>query len=179
MQRICGPFGFKNLFMPFERFLSTSMFFCRSIYIETALNFREECKECTDILSWRLSLCLSRDSVLWLSLTRSLYFIQVLILIPLIHSAPFLRFSHILLCTNFFICTLPCEIFFLFIPDDTARSATARNLISIFNFSSQRPQLNYTLLLTFIVLIQRNFPYNISANLFQFTNKASSHVAIV
>ena len=165
MQRICGPFGFWNLFMPFERFLSTSMFFCSSIYIETALNFREECKECTDILSWRLSLCLSRDSVLWHSLTRSLYFIQDLILIPF--------FIH------FFICTLPCEIFFLFIPDDTVRSATARNLIFIFNFSSQRPQLNYTLLLTFIVLIQRNFPYNISANLFQFTNKASSHVAIV
>ena len=79
----------------------------------------------------------------------------------------------------FLICTLLCEIFFLFIPDDTVRSATARNLIFIFNFSSQRPQLNYTLLLTFIVLIQRNFPYNISANLFQFTNEASSHVAIV
>ena len=146
MQRICGPFGFKNLFMPFERFLSTSMFFCSSIYIETALNFREECNKCTDILSWRLSLCLSRDSVLWHSLTRSLYFIQDLIFLPLIHSAPFLRFSHILLSTNFFICILPCEIFFFFIPDDTVRSATARNLIFIFNFSSQRPQLNYTLL---------------------------------
>ena len=146
MQRICRPFGFKNLFMPFERFLSTSMFFCSSIYIETALNFREECNKCTDILSWRLLLCLSRDSVLWHSLTRSLYFIQVLIFIPLIHSAPFLRFSHILLCTNIFIGILPCEIFFLFIPDNTVRSATARNLISVFNFSSQRPQLNYTLL---------------------------------
>ena len=165
--------------MPFERFLSTSMFFCSSIYIETALNVREECKECTDILSWRLSLCLSRDAVLWHSLTRSLYFIQDLILIPLIHSAPFLRFSHILLCTNFFICILPCEIFFFFIPDDTVRSATARNLI-LFLISAVKG-LSWTILyfLTFIVLIQWNFPYNISANLLQFTTKASSHVAIV
>ena len=36
---------------------------------------------------------------------RSLYFIQVYIFIPLINSAPFLRFSHILLYTNFFLCT--------------------------------------------------------------------------
>ena len=111
MQRLCGPFGFKNLFMPFERFLSTSMFFCSSIYIETALNFRQECNECTDILSWRLSLCLSRDSVLSHSLIRSLYFIQVLVFILLIHSVPFLHFSQILHYTNFFICILPCEIF--------------------------------------------------------------------
>ena len=39
--------------------------------------------------------------VLWHSLIRYLYFIQVYIFIPLIHSAPFLRFSHILLYTNF------------------------------------------------------------------------------
>ena len=51
--------------------------------------------------------------VLWHSLIRSLYFIQVYIFIPLIHSAPFLRFSHILLYTNFFWCILPREIFFL------------------------------------------------------------------
>jgi len=131
--------------MPFERFLSTSMFLCSSIYIETALNFREECNECTDILSWRLSSCLLRDSVLWHSLTRSLYFIQVLIFIPLIHSAPFLRFSHILLYTNFFHMYITMRNIFL-IPDDTVRLASARNLIFIFNFNSQRPQLNYTLL---------------------------------
>ena len=141
MQRICGPFGFKNLFMSFQRLLSTRMFFCSSIYIETALNFREECNKCTDILSWRLSLCLSRDSVLWHSLTRSLYFIQVLIFIPLIHSAPFLRFSHILLYTNFFLMYITTRNIFL-IPDD----AVARNLIIIFNFSSQRPHLNYIFL---------------------------------
>ena len=47
----------------FDRFLSTSMFFCSSMYIEPALNFREECNESTDLLSWRLSLFLSRDSL--------------------------------------------------------------------------------------------------------------------
>ena len=36
---------------------------------------------------------------------RSLYLIQVYIFIPLINSTPFLRFSHILLYTNFFLCT--------------------------------------------------------------------------
>ena len=41
---------------------------------------------------------LSRDSyVLCHSLIISSYFIQVYIFIPLIHPAPFLRFSHILL----------------------------------------------------------------------------------
>ena len=44
---------------------------------------------------------------------RSLYFIQVYTFIPLINSAPFLCYSHILLYTNFFLCTLPRKIFFL------------------------------------------------------------------
>ena len=82
-----------------------------------------------------------RIFVLWHSLIRSLYFIQVHIFIPLIHSAPFLRFSHSLIYTNFFLCILLHEIFF-FIPDD----AVARNLIIILNFSSQRPYLNYIFL---------------------------------
>ena len=82
-----------------------------------------------------------RIFVLWHSLIRSLYFIQVHIFIPLIHSAPFLRFSHSLLYTNFFWCILLREFLF-FIPDD----AVARNLIIIFNFSSQRPYLNYIFL---------------------------------
>ena len=75
---------------------------------------------------------------------RSLYFIQVYIFIPLI----FLRFSHILLYTNFFLCTpgapgmyITTQNIFL-IPDD----AVAQNLIIIFNFSSQRPHLNYIFL---------------------------------
>ena len=56
------------------------------------------------------------------------------------------------------------------IPTDTV----AQNLIIIFNFSSQRPYLNYIFLSNFIVLIQWNFPWNISANVLIFTNKAST-----
>ena len=74
--------------------------------------------------------------VLWHSLIRSLYFIQVYIFIPLIHSAPFLRFSRILLYT--YITTR--NIFLL--PDD----AVAQNLIIVYNFSSQRRHLNYLFL---------------------------------
>ena len=59
MQRICGPFILEFI----REILSTSMFFCRSIYIETAQNSREECNEFADLLFWRLSLCLSRDSL--------------------------------------------------------------------------------------------------------------------
>ena len=76
---------------------------------------------------------------------RSLYFIQVYIFIPLINSAPFLRFSHILLYTNFFLCTPGAPGMYITtqnifpIPD----GAVAQNLIIIFNFSNQRPHLNY------------------------------------
>ena len=45
-----------------------------SIYIETALNFDEECNEFADLLLQRLSLCLSRLCHPWHSLIRSLYF---------------------------------------------------------------------------------------------------------
>ena len=107
MQRICGPFILEFI----GEILSTNMFFCCLIYIETAQNSREEYNEFADLLFWRLSLCLSRDSVLWHSLIRSLYFIEVYIFIPLIHSAPFSRFSHILLYTNFFLRILPRETF--------------------------------------------------------------------
>ena len=47
----------------FREILSTSMFFCCSICIETAQNSGEECNEFADLLFWRLSLCLSRDSL--------------------------------------------------------------------------------------------------------------------
>ena len=51
------------------------------------------------------------------------------------------RFSHILVYTNFFLMYITTQNIFL-IPDD----AVARNLIIIFNFSSQRPHLNYIFL---------------------------------
>ena len=105
--------------MPFERFCQPAFFFCCSIYIETVQNSREECNEFADLLFFRLSLCLSRDS---LSCdTRSLD-----------------------LCILFkFICLMYITTGNIFlIPDDTV----ARNLIIIFNFSSQRPHLNYIFL---------------------------------
>ena len=81
-----------------------------------------------------------RIFVLWHSLIRSLYFIQVYIFIPLIHSALLLRFSHILL-HQFFLMYITTRNIIL-IPDD----AVARNLIVTFNFSSWRPHLNYIFL---------------------------------
>ena len=78
--------------------------------------------------------------------TKSLYIIQVFIFIPLIHSAPFLRFWHILLYTNFFLCILPRKIFFLSLMTLLLGISVARNFLIIFNFSSQRPHLNYIFL---------------------------------
>ena len=95
--------------------------------------------------------CLSRDSyVLCHSLIRSSYFIQAYVFIHLIHPAPFLRFSHILLTPIFFICLLPCEyISFLWW---CRWSEKARNLILIFNFSGRRVTWSIFYFLTFVVL---------------------------
>ena len=110
----------------------------------------------------------------WHSLIRSLYFIQVYILIPLIHSAPFLRFWHILLYTNFFLCILPREIFFL------SLMTLLLEILLLFLISAVKSLIGTIFFfLTFIVLKQWNFPWNISANLLIFTDKASSHVIIV
>ena len=112
--------------------------------------------------------------VLWHSLIRSLYFIQVYIFIPLIDSAPFLRFSHILLYTNFFLCILPREYIFLSL-------MTLLFRIKLLFLISGVKGLVWTIFffLTFIVLIQWNFLWNISDNLLIFTNKVSSYVVIV
>ena len=67
----------------------------------------------TNLRTFRFITPFKRLFVLRDSLIRSLYFIQVYIFIPLIHSAQFLRFSHILLYTNFSWCILPRKIFFL------------------------------------------------------------------
>ena len=152
------------------------MFFCSSIYIETAQNSSEECNEFADLLFVRLSIIMPFKSlfVLWHSLSRSLYFIQVYIFIPLIHCPILARFSHILVYTNFFLMYITSQNIFL-IPDDSV----ARNLIII--LISVVKGLIWTIFsfLTFIALIQWNFPWNISANLPIFTNKTSSHVVIV
>ena len=58
-QRICWPFILEFI----GEILSTSMFCCCSIYIETAQNSLEECNEFADLLFWRPSIRLSRDSL--------------------------------------------------------------------------------------------------------------------
>ena len=68
---------------------------------------------CRPLVLKTIIMSFKRLFVLWHSLIRSLYFIQVYIFTPLIHSAPFLCFSLSLLHTNIFLCILPCEIFFL------------------------------------------------------------------
>ena len=50
---------FWNLFMSLD-FVNQHVFL---VYIETAQNSHEECNEYTDLLFWRLSLCLSRESL--------------------------------------------------------------------------------------------------------------------
>ena len=83
--------------------------------------------------------------VLWHSLIRSLYFI---------YTSDTFRPLH-----QFFpMCVTTRNIFL--IPND----AVARNLIivyNVYNFSCQRPHLNYLFFLTFIVLIQVNFSWNV------------------
>ena len=49
--------------MSFERFCQPACFFAAPFTVETAQNSREECNEFTDLLCFRLSLCLSRDSL--------------------------------------------------------------------------------------------------------------------
>ena len=62
MQRICRPLFFR-IYLCHSRDFVNQHVFCRSIYMETALNSREECIEFADLFFLRLSLCLSRDSL--------------------------------------------------------------------------------------------------------------------
>ena len=174
MQGICGPFILEFI----REILSSSMFFCCSICIETAQNSRVECNEFANLLFWRLSLCLSRDSLSCdtRSLDLSILF-KFIFLYLFIHSTPFLHFSHILLYTIFFFRTYITTRNIFLIPDD----GVARNLIIVYNFSSQRPRLkNLFLYNVYSFDTELNFPWNTSTNLLIFTNKlkASSHVVI-
>ena len=160
MQRIYWSFTLEFI----REILSTSMFFCCSIYIETAQNSREECNEFTDLLFWRLLLCLSRDSLSCDTRSLDLCILCKSIFLYLwyipLHSCAF----HTFYFTPIFL-----------IPDD----AVAQNLI-IFIISAVKGLIwSIFFFLTFIALTQLNFPWNISTNLLIFTNKASSHVVIV
>ena len=138
---------FADLFLEFiyvsREILSSTTFFCCSIYIETAQNSREQCNElAADLLFWRLSLCLSRDSLSRDTCSSDLCILFKFISLYLWHIPPHSCAFHTFYVTPIFSRILPREIFFFFIPDD----AVARNLIIIFNFSSQRPHLNYIFL---------------------------------
>ena len=158
MQRISDLFF--RIYLCLSRDLSTSMFFCCSIYIETAQISREECNELADLFFIRLSLCLSTD---FLSCdTRSL---DLCILFKFIF------------------------LYLWYIPPHSCALFTHFTLHQFFSyvyyhakyFSYPWRRLIWTnfFFLTFIALIQWNFPWNISANLLIFTNKASSQVVVV
>ena len=154
----------------FREILLTTIFFCCSIYIETAQNSREQCNELADLLFWRLSLCLSRDSFSCDTRSSDLCILFKFIFLYLWYIPPHSCAFHTFYFTPIFSYVYYHAKYFL-TPDD----AVARNLISAVK------GLIWTLFffLTFIVLIQWNFPWNISTNLLIFTNKALSHVVIV
>ena len=104
----------------------------RSIYIEPVLTFREE---------WNVlrTFFLEFIYVFREILSTSTFFCCLIHIETAQNSRE--DFSHILLYTIFCLMYITTRNIFL-IPDD----AVARNLIIIFNFSSQRPHLNYIFL---------------------------------
>ena len=109
MQRVCGPFFLEFIYV-FRGILSTSLFF---LLLDLHWDSPKLPWECNGFVLKTINMHFKRLFVLWHSLSKSLYIIQVFIFIPLIHSAPFLRFWHILLYTIFFMYILPSKIFFL------------------------------------------------------------------
>ena len=109
-----GNFSDRGIGLHSQNFYQNQRVLRRSIYNGPVFTSHEECNEFEDLCfedyhyAFQETLC-----PVTLAHIRSLYFIQVYIFIPLINSAPFLRFSHILLYTSFFLCTLPRKIFFL------------------------------------------------------------------
>ena len=93
---------FSEFIYVFREILSTSMFFCCSIYIETAQNSREECNEFADLLFWRLSLCLSRDSLSCDTRTLDLCILFKFIFLYLWYIPPHYRAFHTFYITPIF-----------------------------------------------------------------------------
>ena len=113
-------------------FVNQHVFF---IYIETAQNSREECNEFADLLFWRLSLCLSRDSLSCDTRSLDLCILFRFIFLYLWYIPPHSYAFHTFTLHQFFLVYITTRNIFL-IP-------VARNLIIIFNFSNQRQHLNY------------------------------------
>ena len=89
---------------------------------------------CGPIVLKTIIMPFNRLFVLWHSLTRSLYFIQVYIFIPLINSASFFRAFHTSYFTPFFFLMYITTRNIFLIPVD----AVARNLIIILNFTQSK-----------------------------------------
>ena len=119
------------------------MFFCRSIYIETAQNSREECNEFADLFVLKTIIVpfksLFPDDTRSLDLVfySSLYFYTSDTFRPILA-----HFTHFTLHQFFLTHITTRKVLTFLIPDD----AVARDLIIVYNISSQRPHLNYLFL---------------------------------
>ena len=153
MQRICEPFFRIDYLLFVCRFCQPARFFLLlDLHWDSPKLPWGIQRTCVPFVLKTIIMPFKTIFVLWHSLIRSLYFIQVYIFIPLIHSAPFLRFSHILLYTNFFLCILPREYIFLSV-------MTLLFRIKLLFLISGVKGLVWTIFffLTFIVLIQGIF----------------------
>ena len=131
--------------LPLERFLSTNGSFCSSIYIKDSPK-----------LPWGIMQRICGPPVFMTIIINHFAFWETLCPAPLVHYI-FVFYSSLYFYTsdtfrpilalfthftyaNFFICILPCGIFFLSLMMPFIGES------SEFNFSSQRPHLNYILL---------------------------------
>ena len=140
MQRICGPF-FQNLFMSFERFCQPACFFAARFTLRQP---KTPVRNATNLRTFRFedyyyafqeTLCPVTLAHQIFVFYLNLYFYTSDTFRPILA-----LFTHFTL-HQFFLVYITTRNIFL-IPDD----AVARNLIIIFNFSSQRPHLNYIFL---------------------------------
>ena len=175
MQRICGAFFFRIYLCLSRDFVNQHVFLLLDLHWDSPKLPWGMQRIFVPFVLKTVIMPFKRFFVLWHSLIRSLYFIHFYIFIPLTHSAPFFRFSYILLYTNVFLCILPREIFFLFL----MTLLLGILLLFFFNFSSQRPHLNCIFLSNVYSFDTMEFAMKHSTNSPILTNKASMRVVIV
>ena len=166
---------FSEFIYVFREILSTSMFFCCSIYIETAQNSREECNEFLYLLFWRLSLCLSRDSLSCDTHSLDLCILFTFIFLYLLHIPPHSFAFHTFYFTPMFSYVYYHAKYFSY----SWRRCCSEFYYYFFNFSSQRPHLNRIFLSNVYSFNTMEFAMKHSTNSPIFTNKASIRVVIV
>ena len=133
-------FVFWNLFMSFERFCQPACFLQLDLQWDSPKFPWRMHRICRPSVLKTIIMPFERLFVPWHSLIRSLHFIQVYIFIPLIHSAHSCAFDAFYF-TPIFSYVHYHEKYFSY-----PWWHCAQNLIIIFNFSSQRPHLNYIFL---------------------------------